>query len=105
LDLATGNTLTRRSFEMICLSFSGWADEEEIPEALSKSFPNQQAIIMPNIIGRCRTCRGIFPWIGALLAAGSLGERPRLSGGQKRGMTSGKPHAEHRLSLRQLFTF
>lgn len=34
--LVTGNNLTRRGFEMICLYYSGWADEEELVEALRK---------------------------------------------------------------------
>ena len=34
--LVTGNTLTRRGYEIICLYFSGWADEEELLEALGK---------------------------------------------------------------------
>lgn len=39
LALATGGNLTKRSFEMICLYFSGWADEEELLESLNKSPP------------------------------------------------------------------
>ena len=39
LALATGGNLTKRSFEMICLYFSGWADEEELLKSLNKSPP------------------------------------------------------------------
>lgn len=36
LALATGNNITRRGYEMICLYFSGWADESELANALGK---------------------------------------------------------------------
>lgn len=36
LALATGGNLTRRNFEMICLYFSGWADEHELLNSLNK---------------------------------------------------------------------
>ncbi len=36
IALVTGNNLTRRAFEMICLYYSGWADEEELLETLRK---------------------------------------------------------------------
>lgn len=39
LALTTGRNLTRRQFEMLCLYFSGWADEEELQTALSKPPP------------------------------------------------------------------
>lgn len=39
LALATGGNLTKRNFEMICLYFSGWADEDELLESLSKPPP------------------------------------------------------------------
>lgn len=39
LALATGSNLTKRNFEMICLYFSGWADEEELLESLAKRPP------------------------------------------------------------------
>lgn len=39
LALTTGRNLTRRQFEMLCLFFSGWADEEELQAALSKPPP------------------------------------------------------------------
>lgn len=39
LALATGGNLTKRNFEMICLYFSGWADEEELLESLNKAPP------------------------------------------------------------------
>lgn len=39
LALATGGNLTRRKFEMVSLYFSGWADEEELLEALGKPPP------------------------------------------------------------------
>lgn len=34
--LVTGNNLTKRGYEMICLYYSGWADEEELMETLQK---------------------------------------------------------------------
>lgn len=34
--LVTGNNLTRRGYEMICLYYSGWADEEELLETLGR---------------------------------------------------------------------
>lgn len=34
LALTTGRNLTRRQFEMVCLFFSGWANEDELLEAL-----------------------------------------------------------------------
>jgi hypothetical protein len=34
LALATGGNLTKRHFEMICLYFSGWADEHELLDSL-----------------------------------------------------------------------
>ncbi len=34
--LVTGNNLTRRGYEMICLYFSGWADEEDLLETLQQ---------------------------------------------------------------------
>jgi hypothetical protein len=37
--LATGGSLSKRDFEMVCLYFSGWADEEELLEALTKPPP------------------------------------------------------------------
>lgn len=39
LALATGGPITKRGFEMICLYFSGWADEDELLEALKKPPP------------------------------------------------------------------
>lgn len=39
LALATGGNLNKRNFEMICLYFSGWADEEELLESLNKAPP------------------------------------------------------------------
>jgi hypothetical protein len=39
LALATGGNLTRRNFEMICLYFSGWADDEELLHSLRKPPP------------------------------------------------------------------
>nr|WP_233216303.1 IS4 family transposase [Blastopirellula marina] len=39
LALATGGDITRRKFEMVCLYFAGWADEEELLEAVSKQPP------------------------------------------------------------------
>ena len=39
LALATGGNLTKRNFEMICLYFSGWADEEELLESHNKAPP------------------------------------------------------------------
>jgi hypothetical protein len=39
LALATGGNLTKRNFEMICLYFSGWADEEELLDSLNKAPP------------------------------------------------------------------
>ncbi|WP_040351662.1 IS4-like element ISBlma3 family transposase [Blastopirellula marina] len=39
LALTTGGDLTRRKFEMICLYFAGWADEEELLEAMEKRPP------------------------------------------------------------------
>lgn len=39
LALATGGNLTRRQFEMVCLYFSGWADEDELLESLGKPPP------------------------------------------------------------------
>lgn len=39
LALATGGNVSRRNFEMICLYFSGWADEEELLESLTKHPP------------------------------------------------------------------
>jgi len=35
LALATGNNITRRGYEMICLYFAGWADESELLEVLA----------------------------------------------------------------------
>jgi Transposase DDE domain len=35
--LATGNNLTKRCHEMICLYFSGWADEEELLDTLHRA--------------------------------------------------------------------
>ncbi len=34
LALATGGDLTRRKYEAVCLYFAGWADEEELLEAI-----------------------------------------------------------------------
>lgn len=34
--LATGNNLTKRGYEMICLYFSGWAEEDELLETLQR---------------------------------------------------------------------
>jgi len=34
IALVTGNNVTKRHFEMICLFYSGWADEEELEEML-----------------------------------------------------------------------
>ncbi len=34
--LVTGNNLSKRDFEMICLFYAGWADEDELLEALQK---------------------------------------------------------------------
>jgi hypothetical protein len=39
LALATGGTMTKRNFEMICLYFSGWADEDELLESLGQRPP------------------------------------------------------------------
>jgi len=39
LALATGGNLTRRNFEIVCLDFSGWADEDERLESLAKPPP------------------------------------------------------------------
>lgn len=39
LALATGGSLTRRQFEMVCLYFSGWADQEELLESLNHRPP------------------------------------------------------------------
>lgn len=39
MALATGGNLTKRNFEMICLYFSGWADEDELLESLGKRPP------------------------------------------------------------------
>ena len=39
MALATGSNLTKRNFEMICLYFTGWADDEELLEALAKQPP------------------------------------------------------------------
>lgn len=39
LALATGGDITRRKFEMVCLFFAGWADEDELLEAVSKQPP------------------------------------------------------------------
>lgn len=39
LALATGGNLTRRHYEMVCLYLSGWADEDELLETLSKPPP------------------------------------------------------------------
>lgn len=39
LALATGGHLTRRHYEMVCLYLSGWADEDELLEALIKPPP------------------------------------------------------------------
>jgi hypothetical protein len=37
--LVTGNILTSRAFEMICLHDSGWADEEGLRDSLRKLKP------------------------------------------------------------------
>ena len=34
--LVTGNNLSKRNFEMICLFYAGWADEDELLEAIQK---------------------------------------------------------------------
>jgi hypothetical protein len=34
--LVTGNNLSKRNFEMICLFYAGWAEEDELLEALQK---------------------------------------------------------------------
>ena len=34
--LVTGNNLTRRGYEIVCLYFSGWADDEELLETLQR---------------------------------------------------------------------
>ena len=39
LALATGHNLTKRNFEIICLYFGGWADDEELLEAFIKPPP------------------------------------------------------------------
>lgn len=39
MALVTGRNITRRQYEMICLYFSGWADEEELQAALQKPPP------------------------------------------------------------------
>lgn len=39
LALATGSSLNRRQFEMVCLYFSGWAEEDELYAALHKPPP------------------------------------------------------------------
>jgi len=39
LALATGDNITKRKFEMICLYFSGWAEEDELLESLGKPPP------------------------------------------------------------------
>lgn len=36
LALATQGNVTRRSYEMLCLYLTGWADEEELMAALQK---------------------------------------------------------------------
>ncbi len=39
LALATGGNINKRQYEMICLYFAGWADEEELLEAIEKRPP------------------------------------------------------------------
>ena len=51
LALATGGTMTKRNFEMICLYFSGWADEDELLESLGQRPPYNGSNKVPNIIG------------------------------------------------------
>ena len=41
LALATGGNVTRRGYEMLGLYFSGWADEDELWEALAKPPPSR----------------------------------------------------------------
>ncbi len=42
LSLATGGNVTRRAYEMLGLYFSGWAEEDELWEALAKPPPSQR---------------------------------------------------------------
>ena len=39
LALATGGNINKRQYEMICLYFAGWADEEELLEVIEKRPP------------------------------------------------------------------
>ena len=41
LALATGGNVTRRAYEMLGLYFSGWAEEDELWEALAKPPPSR----------------------------------------------------------------